>query len=81
MTIPAPRIDLIPPAQPHKPASRYIFQVVEVGGQEEHRYYEDEDAAGKKLAISGNVPCKILIAEAEGGGTHKLLVRKYMPKM
>ena len=46
MTIPRTRIDFIPPAQPNEPAPRYVFQVVEIGGEEEHCYYEDEDAGG-----------------------------------
>lgn len=38
------RIDLVPPAQPHEAAPSDVFQVVEVGGQEEDGQDEDEDA-------------------------------------
>lgn len=38
------RVDLVPPAQAHETAAGDVFQIVEVGGEEEDRYDEDEDA-------------------------------------
>lgn len=46
MTIPRSRIHFVPPPQPHKPAPRDVFQVVEIGRQEEHGDDEDEHEAG-----------------------------------
>jgi hypothetical protein len=34
-------IDFVPPAQTDQAAPSYVFQVVEVGGEEEDCYYED----------------------------------------
>ena len=75
MTVPTRRVDFVPPSQPHQSASGDVFQVVEVGGEEEHRYYEDEDAVWGvfSFAVGGKM--------GEGKGTNKLSVRKYIPKM
>ena len=40
------RVDFIPPAQPHKPPSRDVLEVVEVAGEEEDGDDEDEDEVG-----------------------------------
>ena len=40
------RVHFVPPAQPDEPAPGDVFQVVEVGGQEQYGDYEDEDAGG-----------------------------------
>lgn len=36
-------VDFVPPAQPHEPPARDVFQVVEVQGEEEECDDEDED--------------------------------------
>lgn len=50
MAVPRASIDLVPPAQPDEPAPGDVFQVVEIGREEEHGDYEDEDAG-----LSGGV--------------------------
>lgn len=45
MAVPRSRIHLVPPAEPHEPASRDVLEVVEVGREEEHGDDEDEDEA------------------------------------
>ena len=49
MTIPSIRVHFVPPPKAHESASSYVFQVVEIGGQEEHDDYETEDTRGLKV--------------------------------
>lgn len=44
MRVPGGGIDFVPPAQADEAAAGDVFEVVEVGGEEEHSYYKDEDA-------------------------------------
>ena len=44
MRVPRGGIDFVPPAQADEAAAGDVFEVVEVGGEEEHSYYKDEDA-------------------------------------
>jgi len=41
--VPCCRVDLVPPAEAYEAAASDIFEVVEVGGQEEDGDDEDED--------------------------------------
>ena len=47
-------VDFVPPAQADEAAAGDVFEVVEVGGEEEHGYYEDEDTVlgGKGVCVS-----------------------------
>jgi hypothetical protein len=59
------RVDFVPPAQADEAAAGDVFEVVEVGGEEEDGDDEDEDAAG------------VLEWDGEGGGgTDKLEVKR-----
>lgn len=41
MRVPRRRVHFVPPPQPHKPPSGNVFQVIEIGGEEEDG--DDED--------------------------------------
>ena len=43
MAVPRRDVDLVPPAEPHKPTAGDVLEVVEVGGEDEHGEDEDED--------------------------------------
>ena len=77
MTIPRTRIYFIPPPQAHEAAPSYVFQVVEIGSEEEHCYYEDEDAAvvsilsgvmGDIHVVIGGGKCIGVLGRKGGGG-------------
>ena len=42
------RVDFVPPAQADEAPPSDVFQVVEVGGEEEDGDYEDQDAGRRK---------------------------------
>lgn len=44
MGVPGSGVDFVPPAEADKAPAGDVFQVVEVGGEEEHGEDEDEDA-------------------------------------
>jgi hypothetical protein len=59
-------IYFVPPAKTDEAAAGDVFEVVEVGGEEEEGYYEDEDAV---LIRVGEI-------DREGGGTDKLSMKR-----
>lgn len=76
MGIPGSGVDFVPPAQADEAPAGDVFQVVEVGGEEEHGEDEDEDAVfgGGWGLVKGEG------GRGEGGkgATDKLLVKKGM---
>lgn len=44
-------VDFVPPAKTDKAPASDVFEVVEVGGEEEERYNEDEDAGRVSLVV------------------------------
>ena len=48
MAVSRRRVYFVPPPQPDKPSAGDIFEVVEIGGEEEHGDDEDENEAGGK---------------------------------
>lgn len=72
--VPGSGVDFVPPAEADKAPAGDVFQVVEVGGEEEHGEDEDEDAVlggGWGVSEGGG-------GKGDGGGTNKLLVKKGM---
>ena len=73
MRVPGSGVDFVPPAQADEASASDVFQVVEVGGEEEHGEDEDEDAGGGGGGLVWGWE-----GGGEGRGTDKLLVKKGM---
>ena len=53
MRVPGSGVDFVPPAQADEASAGDVFQVVEVGGEEEHGEDEDEDAVWGGVSEGG----------------------------
>lgn len=68
MRVPGPGVDFVPPAQADEASPGDVFEIVEIGGEEEHGEDEDEDAEGVGGLVRGWVGGREIVGGGKEGG-------------